>query len=86
VALEDNTSFVMCLGSHLKSSKMESIGAGCLPRVYLMNMGDILILHPNLILAGDRYARSNLRLHYYLIDVNKEYELNLTFPVYINIS
>jgi len=86
VALEDNTGFIMCRGSHLDSTKIDDLGVSCLPRVYKMNMGDVLIFHPNLIHAGDRYTQSNLRLHYYAIDKKKEYQLNLTFPVEVNIS
>jgi len=86
VALEANTSFVMCRGTHLNPEKFDNVGVSCLPRVYRMNIGDVLIFHPNLIHAGDKYTKSNLRLHYYVIDQTKDYKLNLTFPVHVNIS
>jgi len=34
----------------------------------------------------DKYTKPKLRVHYYVMDQTKDYELNLTFPVHVNIS
>jgi len=49
------------------------------PRIYQLNVGDILIFHPNLIHAGDRYKLSNMRVHYYVIPKSSKWKLNLTY-------
>jgi hypothetical protein len=82
VCLEPNTTFIMCRGSHKESLEPE---VNNYPRIYGLSVGDVLIFHPNLIHAGDRYSKSNLRLHYYVIAEAAEYELNLTYPVEIDI-
>jgi len=83
IALEPNTTFIMFRSSH---KKIGELGADHFPRVYQLGLGDVLIFHPRLIHAGDRYEKSNLRLHYYVIDDTKEYELNLTYTVDLDVS
>jgi ectoine hydroxylase-related dioxygenase (phytanoyl-CoA dioxygenase family) len=83
IAFESNTTFIMFRGSH---NMDDVVNRGHFPRIYGLGIGDILIFHPNLIHAGDRFSVSNLRLHYYVIDKTKNYTLNLTYSVEIDIG
>jgi len=74
--LERNTKFIMLRGSH---KGIGEVGTNNFPRVYQLNVGDILIFHPNLIHAGDRYKMSNMRIHYYVIPKASKWKLNLTY-------
>ena len=38
-----------------------------------------MIFHPSLVQAGDRYEKSNLRLHYYAISTTEEFDPNSTY-------
>jgi len=76
ICLEPNTRFIMLRGSH---KGIGEVGSSNFPRLYQLNVGDVLIFHPNLIHAGDRYKLSNLRIHYYLIPESSNWELNLTY-------
>jgi len=76
VCLEPNTRFIMLRGSH---KGIGEVGSNNFPRLYQLNVGDVLIFHPNLIHAGDRYKLSNLRVHYYVIPESSNWELNLTY-------
>jgi hypothetical protein len=76
VCLEANTRFIMLRGSH---KGIGEVGSNNFPRLYQLNVGDVLIFHPNLIHAGDRYKLSNLRIHYYVIPESSNWELNLTY-------
>jgi len=76
ICLERNTKFIMLRGSHKGISE---VGSNNFPRIYQLNIGDILIFHPNLIHAGDRYRLSNMRVHYYVIPSTSNWQLNLTY-------
>jgi len=86
IALEPNTTFVMCKNSHQEAASLQRLNMKCLPQVYELNVGDILIFHPNLIHGGDKYIQDNLRLHYYVIDKLEHYELDTSFPVDVDIT
>jgi ectoine hydroxylase-related dioxygenase (phytanoyl-CoA dioxygenase family) len=83
VAFEPNTTFIMLKGSH---TGVGVVGEDSYPRVYGLGVGDILIFHPALVHAGDRYSVSNLRAHYYVIDETKDYKLNLTYPLLVDVA
>jgi hypothetical protein len=76
ICLEHNTRFIMLPGSH---KGIGEVGTHNFPRIYQLNIGDILIFHPKLIHAGDRYKLSNLRIHYYVIPKASNWKLNLTY-------
>jgi len=76
MCLERNTKFIMLPGSH---KGVGEVGTHSFPRIYQLNIGDILIFHPKLIHAGDRYRLSNLRIHYYVIPKTSKWKLNLTY-------
>jgi hypothetical protein len=83
VCLERNTRFIMLRGSH---KGVGEVGKNNFPRVYQLNIGDILIFHPNLIHAGDRYKISNMRIHYYVIPKASKWKLNLTYFARPNVT
>ena len=77
IAFEPNTRFIIFRGTHIHDGK---IGIDNVPVIYELDVGDILVFHPSLIHAGDRYWTSNLRLHYYMISTEKKYNINETYP------
>jgi len=61
VALEDNTSLLVYLGSHRENNQTK------IPRRIGLNRGDVIRFHPRLVHAGDHYATANTRMHYYIM-------------------
>ena len=51
-----------------------------LPQHILFDVGDIFLFHPSLLHCGDRYAESNLRLHYSIFSRPRFIWRNVTFP------
>jgi len=86
VALEPHTTFIMCGGSHSNPEILETRNVHCFPRVYELSVGDILIFHPNLVHAGDKFPKSNMRVHYYVLDQVSQYELDVSYHVDVNIT
>lgn len=86
VALEPHTTFIICRKSHKSPEVLETDNVRCFPRVYELGIGDILIFHPNLVHAGDKYTKSNLRVHYYVLDHLADYQLDVSYHVMVDIS
>ena len=63
VALEPRTILFVYPGTHRIDTSGRTL---YLPQRILFDVGDIFLFHPNLLHCGDRYAESNLRLHYYI--------------------
>ena len=77
VALEPGTSLFVYPRTH----RIDTSGrTQYLPQHLLFDVGDIFFFHPNLLHCGDRYAESNLRLHYYLFARPRFVWSNVTFP------
>ena len=63
VALEPGTTLFVYPGTH----RIDTSGrTQHLPQHILFDVGDIFLFHPSLLHCADRYAESNLRLHYYI--------------------
>ena len=77
VALEPGTTLFVYPGTH----RIDTSGrTQYLPQHILFDVGDIFFFHPNLLHCGDRYAQSNLRLHYYLFARPRFIWRNVIFP------
>jgi hypothetical protein len=83
VCLEPDTTIVMLRSSHKKNG---DLGVDTFPGVFRLSVGDILLFHPNLIHAGDRYSRSNLRLHYYVMETAARWRIDTTYTLKLKIS
>ena len=77
VALEPGTTLFVYPGTHhIGTSGRRQY----LPQHILFDVGDIFLFHPSLLHCGDRYAESNLRLHYYIFACPPFIWRNVTFP------
>ena len=77
VAVEPGTSIIVYPRSH-RITKDQKIPF--MPHRILLNVGDIFVFHPELYHCGDRYERSNLRIHYYVFAQPSLVWDNITFP------
>jgi len=76
VCLQAGTRIIIFRGTH---KDLGSIGTENFPRLYQLNVGDILFFHPNLIHAGDRYTRANIRVHYYVLPKRCNWKTDTTY-------
>ena len=65
IGVQDTTSLIVFPRSHLV--ELDSNYRFCPLRISL-SPGQILMFHPRLLHAGDKYTRSNLRIHYYVLN------------------
>ena len=70
VSLEDHTTFIIFAKTH-NWEENDQRRIGCR---YGLLAGDALFFHPSCIHAGDSYAKSNLRIHYYAFVAGTEWE------------
>jgi len=76
LCIEEGSTFLMARETHEEAMKImirRYMGR------YKIRVGDILFFHPRLIHAGDSYARSNIRLHYYVMPKRSRWKINETY-------
>ena len=83
VCLEPNTTIIMFRSSH---KSIGVIGEDVFPHVYELRVGDVLLFHPLLVHAGDRYSVSNMRLHYYVMNLDCDWVVDTTYTVPLRAS
>ena len=73
IPFEDRTTINIIPGSHLR----DQMRSDTKPIKLMLNRGDILVMHPFLLHAGDCFGEDNLRAHFYYVergedDINAE--------------
>jgi ectoine hydroxylase-related dioxygenase (phytanoyl-CoA dioxygenase family) len=76
LCIEPGSTFLMARATHKENEK--KVTRRYMSR-YRIHVGDILFFHPRLIHAGDSYARSNMRLHYYVMPNSSRWKINETY-------
>ena len=64
IPFEDGTTINIIPGSHLR----DKMPTDTKPIKLLLNRGDVLIMHPFLLHAGDCFKEDNLRAHFYYVE------------------
>jgi len=76
--IDNNTTLIIYPGSHeMGNSNKDKFR----PVRFGFDVGDLLLFHPLLIHAGDKYHYSNIRLHYYLLNQTESDIEDITYPV-----
>ena len=79
VALMDHTTIIVFRKSHKEHYTYDNI-ANCTPVRIILNKGEVLQFHPNLVHCGDAYEARNVRLHYYVLHYHAELADLTVFP------
>jgi hypothetical protein len=76
--IDSNTTLIIYPGSHeMGNSNKDKYR----PVRFGFDVGDIVLFHPLLIQASDKYHYSNIRLHYYLLNQTESDIEDITYPV-----